>query len=163
MNTAVSPFVASRPVPEFDAIVLGGSFTAQRVASRLRTEVGLSVHEVDTATVARYDDIDNRWEIVSGSEVVAKAKFAVDGDGAIALRNGDAAPEHRTVTVHGFPNLFRPVAAPDADAVGYTVSCIAYMRSNGFDYAERRLRTPIVDDGFPELSFDRPAPRLWFD
>lgn len=161
MNTAVSNSVTSCPVPEFDVAVLGRSFAAQRVAARLRTEVGLSVHEIDDVTAARYDDIDNRWEILLGRDVVARAKFTVDGDGDVELRNGDEVPGDRAMTSHGFPNLFRPVHTSDADAVGYTVSCIAYMRENGFDYAERRLRTPIADDEFPELSFDRPTPTMW--
>ena len=58
MNTAVSNSVSHCPVPEFDVAVLGRSFAVQRVAVRLRTEVGLSVHEVGAATLARYDDID---------------------------------------------------------------------------------------------------------
>ncbi|UYP18800.1 hypothetical protein OED52_19560 [Rhodococcus sp. Z13] len=164
MTTSAANSVHRPLVPEFDAVVLGRSFASQRVASRLRDELRLSVHEIAAATLARYDDIDHRWEILVGDTVVVRAKFVIDGHGDLPMRGRDEIePGFRAVTTPGFPNLFRPVVPGRADAVGYTVSCIAYMRTNGLDYVERRLRTPISDDDFPELTFDRPSPVLWTD
>ncbi|KLL96737.1 hypothetical protein [Rhodococcus rhodochrous] len=163
MTTTASNSVSHPPAPEFDAVVLGRSFASQRVSARLRDELRLAVHEIGTASAVRYDDIDHRWEILIGGTVVGRAKFVVDGHGGLTLQGRDgAALERDALTVHGFPNLFRPIVGTRTDPVGYTVSCIEYMRSNGLDYVERRLRTPVADDDFPELSFDRPTPILWF-
>lgn len=163
MTTTASNSVSHPPAPEFDAVILGRSFASQRVAARLRGELRLAVHEIGTAELVRYDDIDHRWEILIGGTVVTRAKFVVDGHGGLAMQGReDNTLDRQTVTVHGFPNLFRPIVATHTDPVGYTVSCIEYMRSNGLDYVERRLRTPVADDDFPELSFDRPTPILWF-
>ncbi|MBS9374827.1 hypothetical protein [Rhodococcus sp. B50] len=163
MITSASNSVSPHPVPEFDVVVLGRSFASQRSAGRLRNELRLSIHEIGNATLARYDDIDHRWEILIGDTVVTRAKFVVDGHGGLTMQGReDSTLDRHTVTVNGFPNLFRPIVATHTDPVGYTVSCIEYMRSNGLDYVERRLRTPVADDDFPELSFDRPTPMLWF-
>ncbi|WP_026002982.1 hypothetical protein [Rhodococcus sp. R1101] len=163
MTTTASNSVSHRPVPEFDAVILGRSFASQRVAARLRDELRLSIHEIGTASLVRYDDIDHRWEILIGDTVVTRAKFVIDGHGDLAVRGReDSTINRRTVTVNGFPNLFRPIVTTHTDPIGYTVSCIEYMRGNGLDYVERRLRTPVADDDFPELSFDRPMPILWF-
>ncbi|WP_420748968.1 hypothetical protein [Rhodococcus sp. O3] len=154
----------SRPpcIPEFDVAVVGRSFASLRAAVRLRNELHLSVLEIDTATSASYDEIDNRWEIRRDSEIVARAKLVVDGDGQVPLKGRDDNTfDASDLTAHGFPNLFRPVHTTRTDSVGYTVRCIGHMRSHGHDYVERRLHTPIADDDYPELSFDRPVPPMW--
>jgi hypothetical protein len=160
--SAASNSVAPAPIPEFDAVILGRSFASQRAAVRLRDDLHLSVRELVNATAATYDDINNRWEIHVGRFVIARAKFAIDGDGKIHLQGREAAAiDPAAVTAHGFPNLFRPAGTDRSDSLGYTVACIEYMRTNGHDYAERRLRTPVADDDYPELSFDRPTPTMW--
>lgn len=154
--------VTPAPVPEFDAVVLGRSFASQRAATRLRDEVRLSVHEIDIATSARYDDIDHRWEIRIGRTVVARAKFTIDGHGGIPLEGRDGTTlALDSPVVQGFPNLFRTAGTPELDTVGYAITCIAHMRTYGHDYVEPRRQPLVSDDDFPELSFDRPTPHMW--
>ncbi|NLU64068.1 hypothetical protein HCA61_17605 [Rhodococcus sp. HNM0563] len=160
--SAASNSGAPAPIPEFDAVILGRSFACRRAADRLRDDLYLSVCELVSVTSATYDDIDNRWEFHLGRFVIARAKFVIDGDGTIHLQGReDTAIDPAAVTAHGFPNLFRPVGTDRIDSLGYTVACIEYMRTHGHDYSERRLRTPVADDDFPELSFDRPIPAMW--
>lgn len=159
---AASASVAPLPVPEFDVVVLGRSFASVRAASRLRDELRLAVHEETAATSARYDDIEHRWEIRTGRTVTARAKFVVDGDGSVLLQGRDEATfDSESRSAHGFPNLFRTVGSEGRDPVGYTLTCIEYMRTYGHDYVERRRQTLVSDDRFPELSFDRPTPPVW--
>lgn len=163
MTTAASNPPGLPLVPEFDVVVLGRSLASRRAASRVRDEVRLEVHEISDATLVRYDDIAHRWEVVVGDTVVARAKFTIDGHGGVPLRgNTPDLPDSHSVTMHGFPNLFRTAVTLESDAVGYTVSCIEHMCTNNLDYVERRVCTPIADDDFPELSFDRPTPHMWF-
>lgn len=157
--SASSNSVAPAPIPEFDAVILGRSFASQRAAIRLHDDLHLSVCELISATAATYDDINNRWEIHVGRFVIARAKFVIDGDRKIHLLGREATDiDPAAVTAHGFPNLFRPAGT---DSVGYTVACIEYMRTHGHDYVERRLRTPVAEDDYHELSFDRPTPVMW--
>lgn len=116
------------PPPPFrssTAVILGRSFASQRAAVRLRDDLHLSVRELVNATAATYDDINNRWEIHVGRFVIARAKFAIDGDGKIHLQGREAAAiDPAAVTAHGFPNLFRPAGTDRSDSLGYTVACI---------------------------------------
>lgn len=160
--SAASNSGAPAPIPEFDAVVLGYSFASKRAATRLRDDLHLSVLEVVNATAATYDDINNRWEIRVGRIVIARTKFVIDDDGKIHLQGRETDEiDPASVTAHGFPNLFRPAGTDRADSLGYTVSCIEYMRAHGHDFVERRLRTAVADDDYPELSFDRPTPAMW--
>jgi len=162
MTTPAWNSVTPAPVPEFDAVVLGRSFASQRAATRLRDEVRLSVHEIDNATSARYDDVDHRWEIRYGRTVVARAKFTIDGHGDIATEGRDGiALDSDSHVVQGFPNLFRAAGTRELDTVGYAITCIGYMRAHGHDYVEPRRQPLVSDDPFPELSFDRPTPHMW--
>lgn len=165
MTIAASNSAAPAPIPEFDVAVLGRSFASRRSVIRLRDELHLSVLDVPggrSGIRARYDEIDHRWEITAGTGVVARAKFVVDGDGRLPVRGrDDAVLSGPAVTSHGFPNFFRATDASPGDAVGYSIACIEYMRTHRHDYVERRVRIPIADDDYPELSFDRPTPRMW--
>lgn len=160
--SAASNSGAPAPIPEFDAVILGRSFASRRAAIRLHDDLHLSVRELVNVTAATYDDINNRWEIHVGRFVIARAKFVIDGDGKIHLQGREAGDiDPGAVTAHGFPNLFRPAGSDRTDSVGYTVACIEHMRTHGHDYVERRLRTPVADDDYSELSFDRPTPAMW--